>query len=243
VSPEIQFVALMAGTFVGGVAAGLAGFAYALVTSAIFLHAMNPRDAVAVMMIGSILAQGVTIWRFRASIDRGRLLPFLLPGILGVPLGTWLLTSVDAEVVRDAVGVFLVCYATYGLGAPPLRVPDFGGRIADGAVGFAGGILGGLAGLSGALPTIWSSLRGWTRDQQRAVYQPFIVVVQIWGLGSLALAGGVGRGALEWVAMSLPAFVGGVFLGMRAYARIDERRFRHVVLVLLLASGIALVLF
>jgi di/tricarboxylate transporter len=42
-------------------------------------------------------------------------------------------------------------------------------------------------------------------------------------------------GAAQWVAES-------VFLGMRAYARIDERRFRQVVLMLLLASGTALVL-
>jgi uncharacterized membrane protein YfcA len=43
------------------------------------------------------------------------------------------------------------------------------------------------------------------------------------------------------VAVGLPAFALGVYLGMRAYARIDERRFRQVVLALLLASGIALV--
>ena len=39
------------------------------------------------------------------------------------------------------------------------------------------------------------------------------------------------------------AIVAGVLLGMRLYARIDERRFRQVILVLLLASGAALVLF
>jgi uncharacterized membrane protein YfcA len=67
-------------------------------------------------------------------------------------------------------------------------------------------------------------------------------VVQLWGLAALALSGGVGRVALGWVAIGLPAFALGVFLGMRAYARIDERRFRQVVLMLLLASGTALVL-
>ena len=49
----------------------------------------------------------------------------------------------------------------------------FGGRPADAAVGFAGGILGGLAGLSGPLPTLWASVRGWTKDQRRGVFQIF----------------------------------------------------------------------
>src|SRR4029079_10965426 len=47
----------------------------------------------------------------------------------------------------------------------------FGGRAADAAIGFAGGILGGLAGLSGPLPTLWASIRGWTKDQRRGVFQ------------------------------------------------------------------------
>ena len=240
---DLQLAALLLGTFAGGFAAGLAGFAYALVTSAVFLHAMEPRDAVAVMMIGSLLAQGVTIWRFRGSIDARRLWPFLLPGIAGVPVGTWLLGVVSPETVRNAVGMFLVAYAAYGLMAPRIRIPVAGGRVADGAVGFAGGVLGGLAALSGALPTIWAGLRGWSRDEQRAVYQPFIVVIQLWGLAALALSGGVGGVALGWVVIGLPAFALGVGLGMHAYARIDERRFRQVVLMLLLASGLALVLF
>ena len=242
-SPELQLATLLAGTFVGGFATGLAGFAYALVTCAFFLHALEPRDAVAVTMIGTVLGQGFTIWRFRGFIDRRRLLPFLVPGLAGVPLGTWMLQSVDAEVIRNALGAFLVCYAAYGLAMPRVRMPHAGGRVADGAVGFAGGVLGGLAGLSGALPTIWAGLRGWSRDEQRAVYQPFIVVVQIWALASLAAAGGVGREAVGWAAICLPAFGLGIFLGMRAYARIDERGFRKVVLGLLLASGTTLVLF
>jgi hypothetical protein len=34
----------------------------------------------------------------------------------------------------------------------------------DALVGFAGGILGGLAGLSGPLPTLWASVRGRGKD-------------------------------------------------------------------------------
>src|SRR6266487_3872163 len=42
-----------------------------------------------------------------------------------------------------------------------------GGR----GIGFAGGILGGLAGLSGVLPTLWASVRGWGKDERRGVFQ------------------------------------------------------------------------
>ena len=32
-------------------------------------------------------------------------------------------------------------------------------------------------GLSGALPTIWCGLKGWGKDAQRAVFQPFNLAV------------------------------------------------------------------
>lgn len=241
-APDASLLLLLGGTLLGAFASGLAGFAYALLASAVFLHAMAPVEATALILLGSALAQCFTIWRFRAAIDRRRLGPFLVAGLLGVPLGTVLLGSVDARILRDVVGAFLVFYATYALAAPGLRAPLWGGRGADAAIGFAGGVLGGLAGLSGALPTIWCGIRGWSRDVQRAVFQPYILVLQIWALIALAWNGGLDTALLGRFALSLPALVLGVWLGMRLYARIDERRFRQVILVLLLVSGIGLVL-
>lgn len=233
---------LLGGTFVAAFASGLAGFAYALVASAAFLHVMDPRDSTAMILIGSTLAQCVTIWRFRSSIAWPRLAPFLFAGVLGVPLGTWMLERVDAEMVRNAVGVFLVAYGIWGLATPRLRAGALGRPATDGAVGFIGGVLGGLAGLSGALPTIWCQLRGWSRDEQRGVYQPYILVMQVWSLAALSASGGLTTHALRSFALTLPVLALGVGLGMALYARIDERAFRRVVLLLLLASGVALVL-
>lgn len=233
---------LLGGTFVAAFASGLAGFAYALVASAAFLHVMEPRDSTAMILVGSTIAQLFTIWRFRAAIDWRRVAPFLVAGLACVPAGTWLLERVDREMVRNTVGVFLVAYAIYGLATPRLRVGTLGGRAADAAIGGVGGVLGGLAGLSGAIPTIWCQLRGWTRDEQRAVYQPYILAMQVWSLIALAVSGNVTRHALVSFAWTLPVFLAGVLLGMALYARIDERGFRRVVLLLLLASGAALVL-
>ena len=41
----------------------------------------------------------------------------------------------------------------------------------------AGGVLGGFAGLSGVLPTIWSGLRAWPKARQRGTYQPYVLTM------------------------------------------------------------------
>ena len=64
-----------------------------------------------------------------------------------------------------SVGVLLLVFpAALYFNRNPMAL-SFGGRAADAAIGFAGGILGGLAGLSGALPTLWASVRGWGKDR------------------------------------------------------------------------------
>jgi hypothetical protein len=117
----------------------------------------------------------------------------------------------------------------------------FGGQPADAAVGFAGGILGGLAGLSGPLPTLWASVRGWTKDQRRGVFQIFNGTV----LGAalcLQIANGFVKTDLVWLAMlALPGTLIGARLGMRTYQALSDRNFYDVVLALLFLSGLGLV--
>ena len=90
-----------------------------------------------------------------------------------MPIGALLVARADPQVFKLSVGVMLLGFPTalYFIRKP--MAFRFGGRIADACVGFAGGILGGLAGLSGRLPTLWASIRGWTKDQRRGVFQIF----------------------------------------------------------------------
>ena len=73
----------------------------------------------------------------------------------------------------------------------------WGGRAADGVIGFLGGIMGGLAGLSGPLPTIWATLRGWGKDERRSVFQTFNLAVLLAALVSHALSGFLTRGSVK----------------------------------------------
>lgn len=239
-SPDL--ILLLLGSFAGGFASGLSGFAFALIASATFLHVLPPVESTALILMGSLVAQAITIWRLRQALNWPRLWPFLVGGVIGVPFGTWALQHVSVGRFRDVVGIFLIAYSSYSLTRGTPRVLAWGGRSADGVVGLAGGVLAGLAGLSGSLPTIWCNFRGWPRDEQRAVYQPFVVVAQGLALVALWAAGGITGGTMLLFAKLLPAMILGVVLGMALYRRIDEHMFRRVVLLLLMASGLMLVL-
>ena len=88
--------------------------------------------------------------------------------------------------------------------------------------------------------TIWSTLRGWPRDEQRTVFQPIgvgvFLLTGIW-LGGTGL---VDAQTLRLFVIGLPLLLAGTWAGLRLYARLDETGFRRVVLGLLLIAGLAL---
>jgi uncharacterized membrane protein YfcA len=180
------------------------------------------------------------LWPQRKFIEPRRLGPFVAGGIAGVPVGVLLLACTNPSVLKSALGVFLLAFGAYSLAAPRLTPINHGGRVADAGVGFIGGILGGIGGYSGVLPTIWTQLRGWPKEIARGVYQPFIIVIQ-----TISLAGIVwitlDTTALILLVAALPALLIGTWIGWKLYGRLNDRRFRQGLALMLIASGAVLI--
>ena len=231
---------LWAGALVGGIAAGGSGFAFGLAASSIWLHRIDPlHSAILITGCGTLLHL-TTIWPQRKHIVFARLWPLLVGGILGIPIGVRLLLYTDAGIMKMSLGIFLLVFGTYALVSPRLHTVTAGGRPADAAIGFIGGVLGGIGGYSGVLPTIWTQLRGWPKEVARAVYQPYVIVIQAITLVGIVWVTLDSLG-LIMLAVVLPPLLLGTWIGWQLYGRLDDRRFRQVLALLLIASGFTLV--
>jgi uncharacterized protein len=233
-------VVFLIGTFTAALVTGLAGFAFGLVAAAIWLHVLSPIETTTLIVAYALLVQGYAVWKLRRAINVGRLWPLVIGSAIGVPAGILALQWMSPAHLRMAVGILLIAFSLYNLLRP--KMPEFAnaGRLADGGVGVLNGFLGGATGLAGILLIIWSSMRGWSRDEQRAVFQPTAVATFLIILGCLGGTGVVTPDALRLFLIGLPALVAGTWLGWRLYGRLDEATFRKVVLALLLTSGVIL---
>jgi uncharacterized protein len=237
----ITFVLLLFGALAGGFVSGLAGFGTALVALAIWLYALPPSIAVPLVLISSVVAQTSALASMWRSIDFRLVWPFLVGGLAGVPLGTLMIADADPRVFKLSIGVLLLVFpAALYFNRSPI-IPRFGGRMADGLIGFAGGILGGLAGLSGPLPTLWANLRGWGKDERRGVFQIFNWTMVTASLCLQAGTGLVGAEVLKLALIAFPATLIGAWVGSRAYHALSDQNFRDIVLGLLFLSGVGLV--
>jgi uncharacterized membrane protein YfcA len=233
---------VVAGALVGGFVNGLTGTGYALISLGFWLQAMPPTTAaplVALCSVGGHIQALPSIWR---GVRWPRLWPFLVAGLIGIPVGTLMLEHVHAQPLKLGVGLFLILYSAWmAFVRFPPRVRG-GGRVADAAVGLMGGVMGGMASLSGPAPIIWVQLRGWGKDEQRGVLQPYNMAILSAALLSAAVAGFVDRTYLIWAAICLPVSLAGTRLGLLLYRRVNDAGFRRLVLVLLALSGATLII-
>ena len=233
---------VMAGALLAGFTTGFAGFGTGLVASGLWLHVLPAPFVPPLVALGSVAAQIVGFITVRKAFNWRHAAPLLAGGMVGVPLGVWLLRVASSGSLQLAIGIFLIIYALIELvGFARFSIGTWGGSPADGGVGVMGGILGGFAGLSGPLPFIWLQLRGGAPDEQRAVYQPFNLLIL--GLASIGMgiSGQINKEVLVLAVLSLPLTLAGAVAGVWAYRRASAQTFRRVMLFLLLGSGLILV--
>ncbi|WP_066094435.1 sulfite exporter TauE/SafE family protein [Xanthomonas massiliensis] len=236
---SIYFVVAL-GAVVAGFVQGLSGFAFGLVAMSFWAWVLDPKLAATLSVFGALTGQIVAAFSVRRGWDVKRLLPFVLGGLLGIPLGVALLPRLDMNWFKLILGALLVLWCPAMLLSRRLPRVSAGGTPADGVVGLAGGIMGGLGGFTGTLPTLWCTLRGYERDVQRSIIQNFNLSMLLVTMATYAGSGIVTRDMLPMFAIVAPAMLVPTFLGTRLYIGISDARFRQIVLGLLTASGVAL---
>ena len=234
-------ILVLAGALTGGFVSGLTGFGTGLSALPLWLLVLPPARAAPLVVICSVVAQLLTLPAIWRQIEWRLAAPFIVGGLIGVPLGTLLLGHLSMTDFRFGFGCFLILYCGVMLLVRRLPVVSFGGRWADSAIGLGGGVLGGLAGLSGALPTLWAGLRGWSKTRQRGIFQTFNTAILSFALVTQGVDGYLDRELLQLLWYALPGTLLGAWSGRRVYTRIGDRRFNQVVLAVLLCGGVVIV--
>ena len=232
----------MLGATAGGFINGLAGTGMALFSLGFFLMALPPVSAVAVVAMLAVLAGIPGAWLVRADIkaNKAKLLQFLIPGLLGVPVGVMLLQFINAETLRICIGVLLVIYGSYFSSRAALPSIKRATPKTDVSIGFIGGVLGGLASVSGAIPIMWLSMRPWAKGEIRAVLQPFNIVVLSATATLLLFKGAFDETTLKALLLTLPIALIASQVGIFVFKRLSDTMFRRLLIGLSLLMGVGI---
>ena len=234
---------LMLGAAMAGVVQGISGFAFGLVSLSLWAWFMAPQELAVYTLCGSLAGQLLAAVTLRRSWNLRVLAPYLVGGALGVPLGVWLLPRLDAALFKVILGGLLLVWCPTMLAArrlPHVSASGPLGRVLDGFSGLGGGVLGGLGGYTGLIPTLWCNLRAMGKEEQRMVVQNFNLAAQCITFAAFWQQGLLTASLAPGLMVVVPTALASAWLGTRIYRGLSEVRFRQVILTLLALSGVAL---
>ncbi len=235
--PGILIVAIV---FAAAFAQSLTGFGFALIVMPLLTMLLGVRTAAPIVALVGITVYAVNIIRYRRAINVAEVLRLGVASAAGVPLGIWVLSNANEDVVMRVLGAILVVYAGYALARPEIR-RELSRRWAYPA-GFLAGCLGGAYNTPGPPVIVYGSMRKWPRDEFRAVLQALFLVNASLVVASHALARHLTQQVFVHYLWALPALLAGILLGSVVDRRIDQDQFRRIVMVMITLLGLALLL-
>ena len=231
---------LAAGAAIAGLVQGISGFAFAMVAMSIWVWGVNPQLAAVMAVFGGLTGQIISVIRVRRGWQVSLLWPFVLGSAGGIPIGTRLLPLLDPSRFKLVLGTMLVACCSAMLATTRLPAIRSGGRVADAAVGLLGGVMAPLSGFSGLAPALWATLRGYTKDEHRAVLQNFNLVVLAATMASLVWSGRARADHLPQMGVVAASLVVPSVWGSKIYLGLSPIAFRNGVLWVLVFAGLTM---
>jgi hypothetical protein len=213
----------------------LSGFGFSLLLVPPLALAVGPRNAVVAANVLSALVNVPALILWRSQVQ-WRLFAKLLAGsVVGMPVGLVVLLGVEARTLKLAIA-FVVLFSTAVIWRG-LRIRRQMTAF-DAAAGFVSGVLNTSTSMSGPPVVLYLQGRGLAPDPFRATLAAFFLCGSLIAVGLFAAGGAIDVESSSLAAAGLPGLLAGWWLGTVAYARIGPGHFRHVVLIILLLSGI-----
>ena len=232
-----RFAIVCAAVFIGGFMRGFVGFGAALVIVPVLSLAYEPRLAVAAMTVVGIPTLFQLLPEAMRTAERPIVLPISLAILLAAPLGTLILVSVNAVLMKIVISVLVVVMVA--MLARGWRLEGEVGRPLLVGSGIAGGLIQGSAGIGGPPVVAVVLSRPGTPTQQRGnVLALMTVDIDLDPDTAMVFrplhAGGDRHGLLL-----LPVYGGSILLGSRYFASGGQRYFRNAALIMLGLIGVA----
>lgn len=237
-----ELVWLAAGAALGGLVQGISGFAFAMVAMSVWVWGVDPKLAAVMAVFGGVTGQIISAIRVRRGMHWHLLWPFLLGSGIGIPAGQRLLTMLDPTAFKLVLGSMLVVACGAMLATARLPKVTHGGKPADAVAGLLGGVMAPISGFSALAPALWATLRGYTKDEHRAVLQNFnLIVLAVTFLTNVA-NGRVGAQHLPQMAIVAGSLIIPSLYGSKIYTGMSPQAFRNGVLWILVFAGATMLL-
>lgn len=224
--------------FLASISQGMFGFAFMLIALPLLSFALSPKVAVPLLSLFLALLSGILAFRLRTGFGYKNTMPLLMGAVLGMPVGVLFLLASSDKIIKTTLGIVLISYASYSIFSkrPHFRLPVWTGYL----FGFFAGALGGAYNITGPPVIFFISTQEWSKNSIVGSLNFFFTVTTMLVVVSHLFAGNITWDITMTFLELAPIAIIGMFLGLKAFKRMDEENYRKGLFALLTVMGIML---
>jgi uncharacterized membrane protein YfcA len=233
---ELSDILFLVIGFFSEVVGTMAGFGSSTIYLPFASYFVDFKAALALVAIFHLFGNASRITFFRRGLDRKVLLVFGLPSFLFSLLGATLVGDLSQTLLKLLLGIFLISLSAALLLRPGLAFPATTRMLALG--GGVSGFIVGLIGTGGALRAAF--LTGLKMDKEKYIATAAVIALgtDATRIPSYLAAGFLAEQHYYLVPILFAIAVGGSYVGRKIVGRIDQVRFKKMVLVAVMLASV-----
>lgn len=212
------------------------GFGFSIMATPFLLMIFEPREAIQINLILSLVISSALIMKIWKDVDTGILKRFIMGSFPGLPLGITIFLWTDTDLFKKGIGIVLLALTV-------LLILNFRlkrTKRKDFAVGGVSGLLTTGIGMPGPPLLLYFSGTDTNKETLRATTLAFYLF--IYSVSLLIQVFFAGTNTVIWTssAMALPLVFIGLYVGQLLFHHINQQYFRLFTYGILLFTGIYL---
>ncbi len=220
----------------------LTGFGSALIAIPLLSILFGAKYAIPFILLYECLIDIMILsrdrWKVKSEVRQAW--PFLVTGLIGIPLGTQVLIFSSERLLKIVIGIALIIFSLLLLWNVNLKLKR--DRFGSAAVGLLGGFLCGSIGMPGPPMALLLGSQGIEKEEFRRLIVIFLTVVDFLTFFYFLWIGLINTDMLLQSMKLLPALAMGFLAGNYVFGRVDEATFKRLALGITLAAGFLLIL-
>jgi uncharacterized membrane protein YfcA len=221
-----------------GLIHGYTGFGAGLLMVPLFSVLFGPVEAIAISTIVALFGSAQLYPGAARHANWREIIPILVAVALFTPVGTYLLFNMDRDLIRRAMGGFVLLFALILMSGWVYRGKrGVGPSVVAGALA---GAVSGATGVGGPPIAIYFLSSPQPPETQRGNIIISVTVLVLIVLAAIAAGGGFTIETVMRGVILTPAYIAGTWSGSRLFAIAPKEYFKRVALWLLLATGVGI---
>jgi len=214
------------------------GFGFSVMATPFLLLLFTPQEAMQINIILSLVISFSLVWKVRHDIDVALLKKVMIGSVVGAPFGSLLFALVDVTTFKLLIAILLIGLTI--LLIKNLSIQQSGSR--DYGVGFISGMFTTSIGMAGPPLLLYFASTHRDKETIRAVSLAYYIFIYLISLLSQVIFEGTSGMVWVYSMYALPIVFLGLIFGQMLFTRLNQKLFRTLIYILLVAAGLILLI-